>query len=102
MHSQRHVPGFYRSSFRRLTSLTVFLTSDVLKVSEFLRAKNSTLFQSPLSLHMLAVEITNIQAGVWEGRDGRWCGSQELRFVDVNDHTAFYSGKCLVPGIDLL
>ena len=24
---------------------------------------------------MLAVEVTNIQTGVWERRDGRWCES---------------------------
>jgi len=34
---------------------------------------------------MLAVEITNIQTGVWERRDGRWCESRAWRFVDVND-----------------
>jgi len=34
---------------------------------------------------MLAVEVTNIQTGVWERRDGRWCESRVWRFVDVND-----------------
>ena len=34
---------------------------------------------------MLAVEVANIQAGVWERRDGRWCESRVWRFVDVND-----------------
>ena len=34
---------------------------------------------------MFAVEVTNIQIGVWECRDGRWCGLWAWRFVDVND-----------------
>ena len=34
---------------------------------------------------VLAVEVTNIQTGVWERRDGRWCESPTWRFVDVND-----------------
>jgi len=97
VHSQRYASGFYLSLFRPFTSLTVFLTNDVSEVSEFLRAKNSTLFQSPLSLDMLIFEVTNIQAGMWERRDGRWCGSQELRFVDVNDHTAFYKENIRYP-----
>jgi len=33
---------------------------------------------------MLAVEVTNIQTGVWERRYGRWCESLVWRFVDVN------------------
>jgi len=33
---------------------------------------------------MLAVEVTNIQTGIWERRDGRWCESQAWRFVYVN------------------
>jgi len=36
-------------------------------------------------INMLAVEVTNIQAGVWERRDGRRCESRAWRFVDVND-----------------
>jgi len=34
---------------------------------------------------MLAVEVANVQTGVWERRDGRWCESRVWRFVDVND-----------------
>ena len=34
---------------------------------------------------MFAVEVANIQAGVWDRRDGRWCESRAWRFVDVND-----------------
>jgi len=34
---------------------------------------------------VLAVEVTNVQTGVWERRDGLWCESREWRFVDVND-----------------
>ena len=34
---------------------------------------------------MLAVEATNIEAGVWERRDDRWCESRAWRFVDVVD-----------------
>jgi len=34
---------------------------------------------------MLDVEVVNIQTGVWERRDGRWCESRIWRFVDVND-----------------
>jgi len=33
---------------------------------------------------MLAVEVTNIQTGVWERRDGRWCESRAWNLVDVN------------------
>jgi len=32
---------------------------------------------------IFAVEVANIQAGVWERRDGRWCESRAWRFVDV-------------------
>ena len=34
---------------------------------------------------MLAVEVTNIQGGVFEHRHGRWCESWAWRFTDVND-----------------
>jgi len=34
---------------------------------------------------MLAVDVPNIQTGVWERRDGRRCESRAWRFVDVND-----------------
>ena len=34
---------------------------------------------------MLAVEVTDIQAGVSERRDGRWCESRAWRVVDVHD-----------------
>ena len=34
---------------------------------------------------MLAVEVANIQDGLWKRRDGRWCESQAWRFVDVDD-----------------
>ena len=34
---------------------------------------------------MLAVEVANIQDGVWERRDGRRCESRAWRFVDVDD-----------------
>ena len=34
---------------------------------------------------MLAVEVTNMQTGVWERRDGRWSESRAWRFVDVDD-----------------
>jgi len=34
---------------------------------------------------MLAVEVANIQTGVWERRDGRRCESRAWTFVDVND-----------------
>ena len=38
---------------------------------------------------MVAVEVANMQAGVWERRDGRWCESRAWMFVDVNDLIAF-------------
>ena len=31
---------------------------------------------------MLAVEVTNVQTGVWERRYGRWCESRAWKFVD--------------------
>jgi len=34
---------------------------------------------------MLAVEVVNIQAGVWECRDGCWYESRPWRFGDVDD-----------------
>jgi len=34
---------------------------------------------------MLAVEVANIQTGVWERRDGRFGESRAWRFVDVKD-----------------
>ena len=34
---------------------------------------------------MLAVEVANIQTGVWERRDGCRCESRPWRFVDVTD-----------------
>ena len=34
---------------------------------------------------VLAVEVANVQTGVWERRNGRWCESQTWRFVDFND-----------------
>ena len=40
---------------------------------------------------MLPVEVTNVQTGVWEHRDGRWCESRAWRFVEVNDLVSFFS-----------
>ena len=37
------------------------------------------------SVNMLAVEVANIQTGVWKPLDGRWSESRAWRFVDVND-----------------
>jgi len=34
---------------------------------------------------MLAIEVANVQTGVWERRDGRWSESRAWRFVDVDD-----------------
>ena len=34
---------------------------------------------------MLAVEVVNIQTGVWKRRDGRWGESRAWRFVDIDD-----------------
>ena len=34
---------------------------------------------------ILVAEVSNIQTGVWERRDGRRCESRAWRFVDVND-----------------
>ena len=37
------------------------------------------------AVDVLAVEVTNVNTGVWEHRDGRRCESRAWRFVDVND-----------------
>ena len=37
------------------------------------------------TVDMSAVEVTNIQTGVWERWGGLWCESRAWRFVDVND-----------------
>jgi len=34
---------------------------------------------------MLAIEVANVQTGVWERHDGRWSESRAWRFVDVDD-----------------
>ena len=34
---------------------------------------------------MLAIEVTNVQTGVWERRDWRRSESHAWRFVDVDD-----------------
>jgi len=34
---------------------------------------------------VLAIEVANVQAGVWERRYGRWSESGAWRFVDVDD-----------------
>jgi len=39
-------------------------------------------FVTPVDI--LAVEVTNIQTGVWECRDNRWFKSRASKFVDVN------------------
>ena len=35
---------------------------------------------------MLAIEVANVQAGVWERRDGRRSESRAWKFVDVARH----------------
>jgi len=37
------------------------------------------------AVDVLAVEVANIQTGVWECRGSRRCESRAWRFVDVND-----------------
>jgi len=53
---------------------------------------------------MLAVEVANIQTGVWERRDGRWCESRAWRFVDVDDlifqPLVNKRGKAVLPAQD--
>ena len=34
---------------------------------------------------MLAIAVANMQNGMWERQDGRWCESREWRLVDAND-----------------
>ena len=34
---------------------------------------------------VLAIEVANVQVGVWERRDGRWSELRMWRFVDVDD-----------------
>jgi len=34
---------------------------------------------------MLAVEVANVQTGVWERRDACWSESRAWRFADVDD-----------------
>ena len=34
---------------------------------------------------VLAIEVANVQAGVWERRDGCWSESRAWTFVDVDD-----------------
>jgi len=34
---------------------------------------------------VLAIEVANVQTGVWERRDGRWSESRPWRFVDIDD-----------------
>ena len=36
-------------------------------------------------VHMLAIEVANLQTGVWEHGDGRWCEPRAWRFVHVDD-----------------
>jgi len=39
---------------------------------------------------VLAIEVANVQAGVWERRDGRWSESRAWRFVDIDDLVSCY------------
>jgi len=34
---------------------------------------------------MLAIEVANVETGVWERRDGRWSESRTWRFLDIDD-----------------
>ena len=38
---------------------------------------------------MLAVEVANVQTGMWERRDGRWSESRAWRFVGVDDLVSY-------------
>ena len=38
---------------------------------------------------VLAVEVTNVQTGMWEGGYSRWCESRAWRFVESSVITHF-------------
>jgi len=38
---------------------------------------------------VLAIEVANVQGGVWERRDGRWSESRAWKFFDVDNLVSF-------------
>jgi len=77
--SQKPGPGWCRPSIgerRNWLFLLGYTTVHVVGCCPGVRALTVRRCFVVTLVDMLAAEVSNIQAGVWEGRDGRWCESR--------------------------
>jgi len=77
------VATFQRREKKLSVSFGLYNSPRLLDVAQDYRLSPSGDVVTPVD--MLAVEVANVQTGVWERRDGRWCESRAWRFVDADD-----------------
>jgi len=77
------VPTFRRREKKLAVSFGFYNRPRLLDVAQESRLSPSGDVVTPVD--MLAVEVANIQTGVWKRRDGRWGQRRAWRFVDVDD-----------------
>ena len=77
------MPTFQRREKKLAVFFGLYKSPRLLDVAQESRLSSSGDVVTPVD--MLAVEVANIQTGVWERRDGCWGESRAWRFVDVDD-----------------
>ena len=77
------VPTFQRREKKLADSFVLYNSPRLLGVAQESRLSPSGDVVTPVD--MLAIEVANVQIGVWERRDGRRSESRVWRFVDVED-----------------
>ena len=78
------VPTFQRREKKLAVSFGLYNSPRLLDAAQKSRlSRSGCCVVTPVDV--LAIEVANVQAGVWERRDGRWSESRAWRFVDVDD-----------------
>jgi len=77
------VPTFQRWEKKLAVSFGLYNSPRLLDVAQESGLSPSGDVVTPVDV--LAIEVANVQAGVWKRRDGCWSESQAWRFVDVDD-----------------
>ena len=79
------VPTFQRREKKLAVSFGSYNSPRLLDVAQESRLSPSGDGWVVTPVDVLAIEVANVQAGVWERRYGCWCESRTWTFVDVDD-----------------
>ena len=77
------VSTFQSREKKLAVSFGLYNSPRLLDVAQESRLSSSGDVGTPVDV--LAIEVADVQTGVWERQDGRWSESRAWRFVDVDD-----------------